>query len=166
LETRRSQKPRCASIPEMDWLLSIVSTETSLVSVETYCQLFSVPSVSCRDTGFSSWSQTRSNAEHIFGLFGARETVSEVFLRESSVSRSNRAESGNLVVGGECEASAVRFQTTLFVFERFCRSLRRKPRFIDDSELSHSRRSILSARSYVIHWPSKCIAASPNRAPN
>jgi hypothetical protein len=28
---------------------------------------------------------------------------------------------------------AVRFQTTLFVSERFCRSVRRKPRFIDYS---------------------------------
>jgi hypothetical protein len=31
------------------------------------------------------------------------------------------------------EASAVRFQTTLFVSERFCRSLQRKPRFLDYS---------------------------------
>jgi hypothetical protein len=33
--------------------------------------------------------------------------------------------------GRATEASAVRFQTTLFVSERFSRSLRRKPRFID-----------------------------------
>jgi hypothetical protein len=45
----------------------------------------------------------------------------------------NRGEERLIRQATATEASAVRFQTTVFVSERFSRSLRRKPLFIDYS---------------------------------